>query len=816
LFILLYDDFKIFSFMKESNDFLVNNLIKVFRRILKYWYVLLISAAITIAFAFFYVKHASKTYRVGAAILIRVDGGSQLPQGSDNIMRAFDFILHDKTFQNEIFFIQSYPLIREVVEDMDINVSYYMQEGRIPRRFSFSWKNIYHESPIMVVPTEGHLQPVNFPFYINIIDDKYFYLSATGESVPLIDLQSSRVVGHSPSIKIGGVYSFGSLIENQYASFRVLLNSNYDPGRYKDKDFFFRFNNLDQVASGFKRSLTITGRGIESTMAEIEVKTENVMMGVHFLRALINTYIDRNLEEANMLASKTIQHIDQQLSDVSDELQMSEQQLQNLRRTHNVMNIEEKAQNIYNQLQNFRNQREESRQRLTRLQQLQSYFMENKDSQQILAPSSLGINDPILNNLIQELTTLNSERQRIISQDQLRNPRLNTIETSIDNLKNVIAENIDFSINSAEREISNLDSEIGSLNVEFSSLPQTQRELLGIERRFKLNDATYTSLLERRLQAEIVKASKLPDAKIIEPPAYWGVWRPNRTIILALAFLLGLGGPSVIILLKNLVENKISSREDVEMLTKIPLIATIPTNKDAQQNVVLSYPRTPLAESFHLLRSNLVFYLHGQNKKVILVTSSMPGEGKSFAAINLASSFALANSRTVLVEFDMRKPGKFAEVFGPKKELGVSSYLINKASLSDIISKTKMENLDIISSGKIPPNPVELISSPKTDELISALKEDYDYVIVDTPPFGLLTDSFLLMNYADLKLFITRQGFTKKNLLANNLLDIEKKRISKFFIAINDVPIDIKSYGKYVYLDKQKSRGGFRRKIAAL
>lgn len=802
--------------MKDSNDILANNLINLLKTLLKYWYVLVICTVITLGVAMFYLSHASKTYRVGASVLLRIEN-APMPGGTNHIMRAFDFIVQDKTFQNEIYFIQSFPLIREVVDEMDFRVSYYMQERKLPRRFAFSWQNIYGRSPILVIPTEGHLQPVDLPFYINIIDDNYFYLSAQGESAGLLDFETEKIMGYARDFEINGPFRFGSLIETENVSFRVILNSNYNPSQYADKEIFFQFNNLNQVAAQLKGSLSIDGQGIESTMAELEIKTDNIAVGLHFLNALINKYIESNLEDATVLADKTIEHIDHQLMNVSDDLTQSEQQLQNLRRDHNVMNIEEKAQNIYQQLQTFQVQRDESQRRLGHLEQMKQYFQEQKDSETILAPSSLGLNDPMLNNLIQELTTLNVEKQRIISQDQLRSPRLATITNSIENLKNVINENITFSINTTQREIQTLNTQIASLNREFSALPSTQRELLGIERRFKLNDATYTSLLEKRLQAQIIKASKLPDAKIVEPPKYMGVWRPSRSIILALALLAGIGTPSLIILLKKLIDNRVASKEDVEMLTSIPVIASLPNNREPEENPVVNAPRTPIAEAFHFLRSNVVYYLHGGNKKVILLTSSMPEEGKSFTAINLASSFAQANSKTVLLEFDLRKPGAVTHVFGPRKQQGISAYLINKATLENIANRTSLPNLDIISAGQIPPNPVELISGARTRELFRELKEKYDYIIVDSPPFGLLTDAFLLMEHADLNLYMTRIGFSRKNILSSNLRDIERKKIKKLYVLINDIKIDMKGYGKYVYPEKKKLSGNLlRKKVAAI
>jgi tyrosine-protein kinase Etk/Wzc len=509
------------------------------------------------------------------------------------------------------------------------------------------------------------------------------------------------------------------------------------------------------------------------------------------------------MDDANSLANKTIEHIDRQLVDVSEDLSESERQLQDIKSLHNIMNVNEKAQNLHGQLQNFELQRNEAQRRLSHLQQLSDYFMGQGDATRVLAPSSLGLIDPLLTNLIQELTTLNSERQRMLDMDQIRSPRFLTLEKSIDNLKSVISENISFSTNATTREISELNTNINRLSSEFASLPFTQRRMMGIERKFNLNDAVYTSLLEKRIQAQIVKAAKLADAEVIEPPRNFGVASPNSIIVLALSFLLGLGVPAGTIILKKVITNRIDSKDDVKFITSIPVIATIPNNNKSQQNVVMNYPRSPIAEAFHMLRSNLVYYLHGENSKILLVTSSIPGEGKSFTAMNLATSFALANSRTVLVEFDLRNPSKFIEFTDVKDPIGLSSYLINRASLEDIIIPTKGFSLDIIQAGKIPPNPIELISSSRTEQLFFELKNKYDFIIVDAPPYGLVTDSFLLMSHTDLNLFVARAGYTKKTVLSASTEEIESKNIQNLYLVLNDDREDKLGYGKYTYEEKK-------------
>lgn len=269
-----------------------------------------------------------------------------------------------------------------------------------------------------------------------------------------------------------------------------------------------------------------------------------------------------------------------------------------------------------------------------------------------------------------------------------------------------------------------------------------------------------------------------------------------------MALMLGCGLPAGFFMGRDLIINRIKKKEDIKYLTSIPVIATIPQNPHSGVNVVIDFPRSLPSESFHILRSNLVYFMQGKQNQAILITSSIPGEGKSFSALNLAASFAMTNARTVLVEFDLRKPTNYVDVVQIKKHPGLSSYLIARASLEEIIIPTKIPGFDVIHSGQVPPNPIELIHSPRTEELIIQLKQMYDYVILDTPPYGLLSDPFVLMRYSDLNLYIARAGYTKKSVFLKNIEDIEGKQIDHLYIVMNEDKEERKGYGKYKYYQK--------------
>jgi len=417
----------------------------------------------------------------------------------------------------------------------------------------------------------------------------------------------------------------------------------------------------------------------------------------------------------------------------------------------------------------------------------------------------MGLEDPLLNGLIAQLTTLNAERQQIINNNQLRNPRLRTLEISINNMKEAILENLQYSIQTNNAELRDINSRISGLNREYASLPYTQRRLLGIERKFNLSENVYMSLLEQRIQAQIIKASTLPDCEIIEPPHFVSVYAPKKMIILVGALFMGLLIPSVFVMGKRKLTNRIQNKDELRRFTKLSQIGSIPMNSKGVINVITDQPNSITTEAFHTLRSNIIYYLMGNLNQVILVTSTMEGEGKSFCALNIASSLAVTNNRTLLLEFDLRRPSELYSKLGIRGLVGVSSYLINKASIEEITISSDVNNLDIILAGQKPPNPIELISSRKTLQLFEELKKKYDYIVIDTPPYGVLTDSFVLMKYADIKIYVTRLGYVKKNILLSSFEDMETKQIEDVHLLINGESPKQGQYGKY-YSDHNKKR----------
>ncbi|MBK6963883.1 MAG: polysaccharide biosynthesis tyrosine autokinase [Bacteroidales bacterium] len=494
------------------------------------------------------------------------------------------------------------------------------------------------------------------------------------------------------------------------------------------------------------------------------------------------------MKKKNRIAINTVKFIDSQISEVSDSLTFAESKLQNFRTSNRVTDISFQGQQSLERMNQLESERALLVMQKKYYDYIRGYFERNTDLSDLIAPSSMNVQDRILNQMIPELITLNSERTNLLNQGNIKNLRLNTIEVQIANLKKTIIENINSNAATTEIALQDINNRAAKISAEMSRLPSTERQLVGIERTFKLNDAIYTFLLQKRSEAQIARASNAPDYEVIDPARYITAYQtfPKRKLILILGGLLGFLVPFLLIILKDFLNTKISNKRDVESLTSLPILGHVFHNESKNKIVISETVNSPISESFRSIRTNLQFYAKDNEKQILLVTSSYSGEGKSFISQNLAAAYALFGKRTLLMGFDLRRPKLFKD-FNLSNQKGISTVLINQSSIEEIIQKTKIHNLDYISAGPIPPNPLELIASSKTEELILELKKKYDYIIIDSPPIGVVSDAYLLMGFSDVNLYVIRQGFTQKEAFSNNISHLTQKNIKHVCVVINDV-----------------------------
>jgi len=779
-------------------------LLKLFRH--KYYFVVTLIFALALAYLF--NKYSEPKYANRTSLLISEEQNNSF-FSSDEVMQGFDLFGGIQSVENELAILKSFSVINEAIQELNLEVCYVSEESLLPVDFLpfNSYHDLYDNSPIHVILDQTHIQPVNARIYIDILNDSSFRLSCFSEEVYMYDYISNSPVDYLDSISFGGVYNFGETITDKNYNFVVHLNENFNRNLYKDKKLFFYFNNLFQLTNNYQANMGVSTTTTTSSVVIISLVGNHPKKITDFLNVLTNVYLERNLAKKNKIAYNTVKFIDSQIADIADSLMFAENKLQNFRTSHQVMDLSFQGQQLYEKMGSLESERAIIIINQKYYDYIKEYFEENRDVSDLIAPSSMEVQDPVLNQLIGEMLDLNNQRMKYLELNNSKNLFLKDLEIQINNLKNTILENIKYNYNKATISLEDIDSRMAKLNGQITRLPRTEREMIGMERQFKLNDAIYTYLLQKRAEAQIARASNAPDYEIIDKAIYFraGIISPKTTMNYTIAALLGLLIPFIIIITKDFLNNKITDIKDIELISSAPIIGQVLHNKLKGTAIIKDFPKSPLADSFRAIRTNVKFFAKGRDKMVILITSSISGEGKSFNSVNIASVYALLGKKTVLLGFDLRRPALYKD-FKLKNEKGITSYLINNAEIKDIVQPTGIENLDLISAGPIPPNPVELIASSRTNDFFEDLKKKYDYIIIDSSPVGAVTDSFLLFNYSDINIFTVRHNYSYKEAVKANLKNIELKGIKNVSILINDVKMKKNDYG-YAYQSNYYNNG---------
>jgi capsular exopolysaccharide synthesis family protein len=787
--------------MSESPNFNLqeeNDLKKIADLILRNYKLFFASIIITFCLAFAVNRFMIPVYRISSSVLIKDDSKRSGSSGINDFLNSGLFSTN-QNFQNEIWVLKSSPVLAQTLKNLDLSVTYYRKEG-------IRYLDAYKNTPFNIVLQQNHVQPINVKFYITFMNNEYFAIRAESGITSFYNFENNEISYRKDNWSFSKNGRVGELIETNDIAFIVELNS---PKKIEVKTSYgFKFTDIPSLVTIYKKVLQVNSVDKLATIVGINLKSGSILKGTDLLNELMYVYSVQNLERKNHLASITIDYIDKQLNEISDSLNKTEVNLQTFRSSNQLLNITEQANGISAQYVDLQNKLAELVARKKYYDYVSGYLLKNDNFSDMIAPSSMGIPDPLLNNLMTQLIAAQAQQSNLVQNNQEKNPLVQKLSIQIDNIKKTISENISASGRTTSISIDEMNARIRKIENEISRLPATQRQLGSIERKYKLNDAIYNYMLEKRAEAKITKASNLPDNIIIEPAKLVGLGpvSPNKQLNYLIALLLGLIVPFGYLMIRNTLKNKVGTQDDIEQLTNVPVLGKILHNKYKTSNVMFEFPKSNIAESFRALRTNLDFYVRGGQKKVIMVTSSIEGEGKSFIALNLAMSYAQLGRRTILLDFDMRKRKIF---FDEKTESmdGLSSYLIDHVNLQDIIIKSPHVNLDYIISGVMPPNPTELMALDKTEKLITLLKNDYDCIVMDATPLAQVTDAYLLINFAEVKVMVARYNHTIKKVFSLVMKDLDQKNIDHVCIVLNDNRYNRDQYGYgYGYNNKAEQR----------
>lgn len=793
--------------MKENQDLLSGNMDykKIFYRLLSFRKLYITLVIIFLILAFLFNRFSNVRFENKTTIYLSSSENRNMLSSPNDLIQSFGLFDNQKIIENELEILRSFSIVKRVVSDMDLKVTYFSTSNSALADLFFKTPftrktDLYNNSPIKVSLDPSVPQATYLSFKVTILNDNEYILEAEGEEIPLYNYIDDQIVTYIPDIYFRQRYKFGDEIKTKYFNFRIEKDRSFSKDFTLNSNLYFLFNNMNDMTLASQSMLKTEPISQQSTVIVARFKGPSRALVTDFLNNLTAAYLDRNLDKKNKMAMSTVDFIDSQISDVADSLKYAESTLRNFRSSEGVMDLSFQGQQVFEQLNRLEDERAALQVQKKYYEYLSVYLNSNNELVDIAPPSSMNVVDPLLTNLVTNLITLNSERASLIrNSSSQQNLYLADINVRIDNIKSNIRETVKNTLNTLDVSLNEINYRMSKASGQISQMPKTELQLRGIERKFELNDAIYTFLLQKRSEAQIARASSMPDYEIIDNavPAMARQIAPKTNLNYVIALLLGLLLPTAVILAKDFLNNKVTDSDELETITHYPVMGNVFHNFHRSRMVVNDHPNSSVTESFRAIRTNFQFFSEGGKRQVILITSTTSGEGKTFCAINLASIFALNGHRTALLEFDLRRP-KIYQEFTSNNMIGISSFLIDKASIDDIILPTQIENLDFIPAGPAAPNPAELINSDRTAELMDKLKEMYDYLIIDSAPAGILTETFVLMKYSDLNIFVVRLNKTIKEALKRTLKMFGADKFQNISMIINDIYVNRESY-KYGY-----------------
>jgi len=585
---------------------------------------------------------------------------------------------------------------------------------------------------------------------------------------------------------------FASLFFNdtiRVNGFRLFVIKKNTVESIKGKRFVIRFNNPLTLAKEYSARLSATWAEPGASVVNLDVKGPVAQKEIDFLNKFIEHYQAYDVQKKNRVATMAMSFLDHQLVVIGDSLQLYEGQMENFKRRNVITGLSAETNRLYMKVQGY----EEQKFQYKLNENYYAYITKLLNTDQydgIFTPTSVGIKDNIVAALITEVIDLQNQVNVYKSNKSIErsqdNPLLTNAQRRIAFLKNDIIKAIDNSLETEKINQEFISEQIRLVENQLARLPSTERELIGIQRNYSLKESLYVFLLQKRTEAGLSKASTTSDIVIVNQPLASGAISPKTAQNYIFASVGGLLLPILFFVIVELTNSRIQSKDDIEKITNVPLIGGIGHNVSSDPLIVFGKPKSAMAESFRALRSNLNYFTGNKDHQVFMVTSSIPGEGKSFTTLNLATVFALAGKRTVILGADLRRP-RLSEDLKLENAVGLSQYLSAMATLEQILQTSPVENLYLIAGGPMPPNPSELLLRPAMKELIDELRLSFDFVIIDTPPLSYVADAFVLSIYADHTLYVVRQDFTPLAVLRTLEDFYQMGKLTNISILFNDL-----------------------------
>ncbi|MBR2239702.1 MAG: polysaccharide biosynthesis tyrosine autokinase [Prevotella sp.] len=773
---------------------------KVFAHVVLNWQWYVLSLIICMSAAYIYLRYAQPVYQVSARMLVKDEDKNtrtSIRQILPN-MEDFGIMNNSSGFDNELEILQSPVTVHNAVKHLKLYTDYQL-DGHIRKQL------LYADQPVSV-----DLDPMS-------LDTLDYYMFEGIRSLQMAITKKEKGYHADISLVYNGkvmkeysedLDSLGVSIPTDYGTLSFMNNPKYKNNKTD------RFNNGVKlfvtirppmvVALGYMGQMGVAPTSKETSIASIVVNDENVKRGIDFINTLVLCYNDQANIDKNEVARKTEEFINQRLEKIDAELGTTENSLENYKKRNAVTQLEADAAQSLQLSAQYAARLADINTQMQLLDYLQQY-LNNPDNRYKLIPANIGMNDQASTQLITDYNRMVQERNRLMKSASEQSPQVQTLTTTLDDLEVSIRQAFAQARHSAELQRSSIQGQYAKYQGRIGSTPEQERVLNQIGRQQEVRSGLYLLLLQKREENSISLAATADKGKLIAPPLYDGQVSPKKGKILGIAIFAGLFIPFVILLVIELLRYRIEGREDVASITKVPIVADVPVAnekaKTAAGIVVQADKNTQMDEVFRSLRTNVQFMM-AENEKIILFTSGTSGEGKTFLAANLAVSFALLGKKVMLVGCDIRKPalGRLFDTSNQKQ--GLTNLLRVENVTAELLHKETCNSgvhpgLDLLLSGPVPPNPTELLSRKSLNTVLDLLNEEYDYIILDTAPVGLVTDTLQFARHANVCCLVCRADYTPKANLA--MLDslAQEHKLPNACVVLNGVDMSKRKYGYY-------------------
>lgn len=764
----------------------------IFFEYLLYWPVIVGVLACFIVGAYIYLRYCEPVYSVSSTVLIKqADHSKSGSSAFASSIQDFGSFSVANDFENELEILQSYTLIKKVVTTLGLYIDYAEDGG-------FGYDPVmYQTSPIQVwmAPEEADQLPSALQIQMECLPQGKVN-AALHYQIGKETCSLEKSFDKLPAVFITPVGTLNLSWRTDSVSKRLNFPLSLSA----------TIESPSVAADKYKMHLTAEPVGDFTSIVKLTCKDVSVRRGVDFLRMLVTQYNNEANEDKNQVATRTAQFIDERIRIINAELGSTESELAEYKQRAGLTDLSADAQLALQESSEYDKQRAENTNQLRLIAFLRSYIDDPKNRYEVI-PANVGLADGALVNVIAQYNELLVERKRLLRSSNENNPMLINLDASIAVTRNTVLTTVENVEKGLQITRNSLDLQAGKYQSRINRAPQQERELISITRQQEIKANLYLMLLQKREENAITLAATANNGRIIEEPRRSGLVAPNTLNIYFVALVLGLFFPIMGIYLVRLLRFKIESRVDVERITNVSVIGDVPLvdNVKTDSVVIKENENGLMEEVFRNVRTNIQYMLQ-EGQKVILFTSTVQGEGKSFNAANLAVSFAFMDRRTVVVGMDIRKP-KLNHIFGLSGKLpGMTQFLASPSSV-DLLSLCQptavSPNLYVLPSGAVPPNPTELVARKSLEQAIDLLKQHFDYVILDTAPIGMVTDTRLIARVADLSVYVCRAGYTHKNdfELINELE--QEKKLPNLCVLINGIDMSKRkngyyySYGKY-------------------